>query len=133
MSKTLSDNDVRVLNELLRWYNQNRGILGNLFRRNPRHIGSGTQVRRAITTAAAGAAQTIVCNLYDSSGIEQTTGDEAGITVYCIVTGSANLNEAIPALADDTDIFIVQLPYDNAGTVEQRWYCIQIFQSMGIC
>lgn len=133
MSKTLSDNDVRVLNELLRWYRQNKGILGNLYRRNPRLFGSGTQVRRAITTAAAGATETIVCNIYDSSGVEQTTGNEAAITVYCSITGSANLDGAIPALEDDMDIFVIQLPYDNAGVVEQRWYCTQIFQSMDNC
>ena len=89
-----------------------------------------TEIRRAITTAAAGASATITANLYDSSGVEQTTGDEAGITVYCTVTGSANLNAAIPLLANDTDIFVTQLPYDSTTN---RWYCTQIFQKMDIC
>ena len=91
------------------------------------------RVRRAITTEAAGAAVTITANLYGTDGIEQETGDEAGVTVYCTVTGGANLNEAIPALVNDADIFVVKLPYDNAGDVEYRWYCLQVFQSMDNC
>ena len=91
-------------------------------------------VRRAITTAAAGAAATIVCNLYDSNGVEVTAGDEFEVTVYCEITGTdTTLDEAIPALEDDMDIWIQQSNYDNEGTPELRWYCIQIFQKMDIC
>ncbi len=87
-------------------------------------------IRRARTTAAAGAAATIVCSLYDSNGVEQTSGDEFEVTVYCTVTGSANLNEAIPALENDMDIFVTLQPYN---TTTWRWYCVQIFQSMDNC
>ena len=82
---------------------------------------AGTQVRRARTTAAAGSGTTITANLYDDAGVEQTTGDEAGITVECTV---------VPVLADDTNIFVVQLPYSS--TVD-KWYCLTPFQSLDVC
>ena len=102
-----------------------------------REIFPHTQLRRAITTAAAGATATITVNLYDSSGVEQTTGDESGITVYCSISGdtsySSPLNAAIPLLTDNTDIFVMKLPLYNLGTPESAWFCTQIFQKMDLC
>ena len=95
--------------------------------------GGGT-VRRAITTTAAGASTTITANLYDSNGSEQTTGDESGITVYFSIVsstgGGGNLNACLPQLKDDTDIFIVSLPYDSSNN---RWYYIGTVQSLDTC
>ena len=87
---------------------------------------TGSPVRRAKTTAAAGAATTITANLYDNDGeTEITSGLGAGITVYCTVTGSANLNAAIPMLENDMDIPV----YNICG----KWYCSWGFQKMDIC
>lgn len=88
-------------------------------------------VRRAITTAAAGSGNTITANLYDSSGIEQTEGDESNITVYCTILGGSALNSALPYLQDNTDIFVTKLPFSET---EQRWYLIGApFQNWDIC
>ncbi len=88
----------------------------------------GNIVRRAITTAAAGAATTITANLYDEDGAEQTTGDESGLTIYCSVIGGGNLNAAIPRLEDNDDIWVAKLPYSSEA---DRWYCLKPFQAIG--
>lgn len=89
----------------------------------------GTQVRRAITTQAAPAQIYITANLYsESTGLEQTTGDESGISVYCSTMG-ANLDVCIPRLKDNTDIWVAQFNYNVSGTPTARWYMIgQVFQ-----
>ena len=89
------------------------------------------QVRRAKTTQAAPAGTTITANLYDFNGVEQTIGDESGITVYCtVVDGSANLNAALPRLRDNEDLFVAYLPYSSTA---YRWYCLQLFQPSEDC
>uniref|UniRef100_A0A6H1ZN82 Uncharacterized protein n=1 Tax=viral metagenome TaxID=1070528 RepID=A0A6H1ZN82_9ZZZZ len=88
------------------------------------------KIRRAITTAAAGAGATITANLYNSAGVEQTTGDESGITVYCSICGGTALNAALPLLEDNDDIFIISLPYSAEA---DRWYCISLFFNVDIC
>lgn len=99
-----------------------------------RHPPPSVPVRRAITTAAAGAGNTITVNLYDSNGIEQTSGDESNITVYCTIVGGSALNTAIPRLENDTPIEVIQHPYWNEGIVEQRWYCAGLpFQASEVC
>lgn len=90
-------------------------------------------VRRAITTEAAPAATNITCNLYDSSGQEITSGEGSAIEVYCSVIGGGNLSAAVPRLEDNDDLFIVQLPYNNGGTAESRWYCLSLFQASQDC
>lgn len=141
-------NAIRKLNELIRVVNSLNKIAGDNFVKVNR-TGSGvtiglnwpevlskipssvtTTIRRAITTAAAGAGSTITANLYNSAGVEQTTGSESGITVYCTICGGTALNSAIPYLENDDDIFVVKLPYSST---EQRWYCLQIFQTLGTC
>jgi hypothetical protein len=86
---------------------------------------TGGLVRMARTTAAAGATQTISCNLISSLGTEITSGLGSGITVYCKVCGGGNLNAAIPRLADDDYIFVVNLQ----GT----WYCTTVFNTSQDC
>lgn len=95
--------------------------------------GGGKDIRRAKLTANAGSGNTITANLYNSAGVEQTSGDESGITVYCTIVGGTALNVAVPVIGDNQDIFVVKLPYDNSGTVEQRWYCTTIFQTEPAC
>lgn len=91
--------------------------------------GVGTQVRRAITTQAAPAQTYITANLYsESTGLEQTSGAESGLSIYCSTMG-ANLDVCIPRLKDNTDIWVAQFNYDNGGTATARWYMIgQVFQ-----
>lgn len=132
------------VNQLIDWANRTKGSLGlgglnntntaggvvqtvsiNQIRpqisKTYRQTGIGVN-RRARTTAAAGAATTIVCNLYDQNGVEQLTGDESGITVYCFVSdGSANLNAAVPRLRDNEDVIVTLLPFSPS---ENRWYMV---------
>lgn len=86
-------------------------------------------LRRAITTQTAPADTKITANLYDNRGKEITSGKGAGINVYCLISGGGNLNEAIRLLADNTNIIVVKLPYDNEGTPEDRWWCVEGFQT----
>lgn len=88
--------------------------------------------RRAKVTQDATAAQSITANLYhEITGIEQTTGDGAGITVYCSITpGSGGLAVAEPRLTKGTDIFVKLLPY---GSGDNRWYCTTVFQTVEPC
>lgn len=81
--------------------------------------------RRARTTAAAGAATTIVCNLISNEGTELTSGLGSGITVNCNISGSGNLNAAMPYLNDD-DYLSVEW---QAG----KWYCTTVFWKADIC
>jgi len=89
-------------------------------------VSGGGQVRLARTRAAAGAAQTIACNLVNNSGSE-LTGAELGsnITVYCRVCGGGNLNAAIPRLADEDYIFVTN--------INGAWWCTTVFQTSEDC
>jgi hypothetical protein len=87
--------------------------------------------RRARTKAAAGSGSTIVCNLYDLNGVEQTTGDESGITVYCDIINTTDLNLAVPRLPNNFDITIELHPHN---ATEDRWRCTTaIFQKSKDC
>lgn len=126
----ISSNDAQRLQNMLRWFEH--GGRHPKYRRRGGVSGGGTkQVRRVISTEAATNNNHITCNLYNSNGVEQTSGDESGIEVYCSICGGSALDEAIPRLQDNKDLFVVKLPYDNAGTPEDRWYCIStIFQTI---
>jgi len=96
--------------------------------------GSGSgEIRRAKLTASAGATATITANLYNSAGVEQTTGDEAGVTVYCDIHGGTVLNAAIPRLATGEIIKVAKLPFLNGTILEQRWTCLTEFQASIDC
>lgn len=130
----LSDKDVRTLKNIRKWYDRNKNMFGNTFRRNPRITGGGdSSIRRAKLTADAGATATITANLYSTAGIEQTTGDEAGVTVYFRVHPAANMNAALPLLSSGEEINVVKLPYLNGETLEYRWYCTSDFWAADIC
>ncbi len=81
-------------------------------------------VRRARTTEAATANKQITCNIYDHNGIEATEGDEFNVEVHGLfVDAGTAFNSSIGRLRNDEDIAVALLPFDNAGTVEYRWYC----------
>jgi hypothetical protein len=86
---------------------------------------AGSPIRRARTTAAAGAAATIVCNLLDSDDVEITSGDEANVTVYCDICGGGNLDNAWPHLANDQDIVVFKH--------NDKWRCLWGFQKVSVC
>jgi len=88
-------------------------------------IRTGSLVRRAITTQAAPADTKITANLYDLSDTEITEGADSGIDVYCDITGSANLNAALPYLADNQDITVYYK--------QEKWWCTTIFRIADIC
>ena len=89
-----------------------------------------TQVRRAITTEAAPAAQTITANLYDLDGVEQTSGDESGVSVTGIFIGGGFFSSSVPRLAENDDLFVVKL---KNGSGVDTWYCITLFQAARVC
>jgi len=92
------------------------------------------RIRRAVATANAGSGSTITCNLYnDDTGEAQSSGDEAGITVYCTICGGSNLNEAVPRLAAGSDLFVTYLPYYSGGSTSYRWYCTTVFNASMDC
>lgn len=78
-------------------------------------------LRRARTTQDAPGGLTITCNLYDFNGVEQTTGDESGITVYCSIAGGNDLDEAVARLEEDLDVVVAHLPFSST---EYRWYMV---------
>lgn len=86
---------------------------------------AGSKIRRARTTAAAGAAATIICNLLDSNDVEITSGDEFNVTVYCDICGGNSLNAASPLLADDD--------YIDVFKHNDKWRCPTTFQAFEIC
>lgn len=85
----------------------------------------GAQVRMARTTEAAPAAQNITCNLMGGDGTEISSGVGSAIEVYCKVCGGGNLNSAIPRLANNDYIFVVNL--------RGVWYCTTVFQTSENC
>jgi hypothetical protein len=100
-------------------------------------------VRRAKLTAPAGDGNTITANLYDADGIEQTSGDEAGVTVYCNINKQqpspfgTHLSSCIPRLYSGEEITVIKLPCriedeNHLGTyiTVYRWYCTTVFQIM---
>jgi hypothetical protein len=81
--------------------------------------------RRARTTAAAGAATTIVCNLIDNEGNEIAAGLGSGITVNCEVSPSGNINDALPCFANDDYLF--------AEWIAGKWYYAAALGKVDIC
>ena len=90
-------------------------------------------IKRARLNASAGSYNYITANLIDETGNEITSGYGYNITVYCSIMGGTALNAASPRLVDDGYIFVVQLPYDNTGTLQYNWYCTTIFQATQDC
>ncbi len=96
--------------------------------------GGGGGVRRAVVTANAGSGSTITCNLYkEDTGEAQATGDETGLTVYCMICGGSHLNQAVPRLVQGCDIFVIEMPYYSKGTTTYRWYCTTVFNASMDC
>lgn len=102
----------------------------------------GIEIRRAKLTASAGSGNTITANPYINGILyDGVSGDPCHwpyvtpeITVHCnIAGGGTNLNEAVPRLVEGDEILVVLLPYCNAGTIEDRWYCLTLFQNSIDC
>ena len=82
--------------------------------------------RYARTNAAAGAATFVTCNLYLNNGVEAAEGQLGyNITVYGNVTGGNNLDHALPYLANDTNISV--LNYHG------KWWFVQSFPYVDLC
>ena len=81
----------------------------------------GGFMRLAQTTAAAGAATTITCNLIGYDGNEITSGLGSGITVNCRIVGGGNLNNATPRLTDDYVLAVVN--------IRGEWWAVNDFQA----
>ncbi len=95
-----------------------------------------TNIRRAKLTTSAGTGNTITANLYDADGIEQTSGDEAGVTVYCNINKQqpspfgTHLSSCIPRLYSGQEITVIKLPCRVDNQTVYRWYCTTVFQIM---
>lgn len=90
--------------------------------------------RRAILTADAGSGSTITANLFHiKTGVEQTSGDESGITVYFNLSRSVDLNTCAPLLEIDNIVTVSISNFDNAGTPEPRWTCVQTMAGFEEC
>jgi hypothetical protein len=127
---SLNNEGFKQLKEMYRWYRLVKDRAYPLSRRQPKGLQSAaTYIRRAKVTAAAGEGNTITANLYDSAGIEQTEGEEAGITVYCNIIGETDLNLASPALIEGSEIEVRRITFDNEGTPETRWQCTALFMA----
>jgi len=85
-------------------------------------------VVRASCTAGAGDYSYIAATLYKSDG---TVGE--AITVYCNISNETKLNASTPRLEIGDDIFVTKSNYDNAGTPEERYYCVSNFQATENC
>ncbi len=90
-------------------------------------------VKRAITSEDAPASDTITANLYTSKGIEADSGTGFAVNVHCFISGGTDLNSAIPRLEEDDDLIVAKLPFDSAGTLIKRWYCLSVFQASEDC
>jgi len=85
-------------------------------------------VRRAVTKENAPSDNTIICNLYNSDGVEITTGTDGvdyNIPVTCNISGGSALNEAVPRLESGDSLFVAKV----AGVS----YCVSNFQASEDC
>jgi len=90
---------------------------------NDRWVGvpvAGAVVRRAITTQDAPADTKITANLYDNTDTEIESGLGSAIDVYCEIVGGGNLEDAVPLLKDDQDIFVIN--------IQGKWWCTALFE-----
>lgn len=90
-----------------------------------------TDIRRAKIVEDAPHDNVILANIFNIQGIEATEGDEYYVEIYCHIsgfTGAGYLDEAVSRLVTGNIINVEKLPYNNEGTVEQRWYAQDTFQ-----
>ena len=134
----LSDSAWAKFVELWRWYQRVKHLIKPQQRR--RQIisagGGSGEIRRAKCTAAAGTGVTIEANLFHpTTGVEQTTGDESAITVYCNMSPytTANLSDGSRLLGIGDNIFVTKSVYDNSGTPVTRWYEVGGFDVFEEC
>ena len=118
MPKVLSDRDAAELEAMLRWWRSNTDTR---YQRRRKHGGGGTRLHKAYAKTAAGAGSTIVCYRGSDS---HDPDDEITVTIE-IADGGANLNEALPRLADGTMITV----WADGDT----WRSVMTFQASGDC
>ena len=85
-------------------------------------------VTRATCTQDAQATNQITANLFKSDGTEGTA-----ITVFCNISNGSALNEAVPRLEDNDEIFVTQSVFDDGGSPVTRYYCVSNFQASENC
>jgi hypothetical protein len=85
-------------------------------------------ISRATCTENAPGDNTIAANLINADGTE---GD--AVSVFCNISNGSALDEAVPRLEDNDEIFVTQSVFDNAGTPVFRWYCVTNFQASEDC
>jgi len=128
--------------EMWRWYQRVKHLIKPQQRR--RQIisagdgGSGDLRRAKVLSPGAGSGSTITANLlHRSTGVEQTTGDEAGVTVYCNISDPSGTGLGLnycSRLLDTGDILeVIKHKYDNSGTPEDRWYSVEGFHAFKYC
>lgn len=98
----------------------------------PERSAGGIGIYRAKCTESAGTGNSITANII-INGTEQTTGDYAGVEIVCNLSGTTNLNECSRRLADDDELLVCKLSYNNSGTIEQKWYALEGFQATVDC
>lgn len=88
---------------------------------------------RAVCKENAGEDNIIHVNLYDSSGIEITTGTEGidyNIPICCKTSPPENaLNACSRRLATNDEIQVYQETFDDEGTPTKRWTAVEGFMS----
>ena len=83
-------------------------------------------VRIVKAAADAGATKTLLCNIILANGTEAVEGELGyNITVNAKTNESANLNAAVPRIADDDELFAVN--------IEGKWWFDQLFQASDDC
>jgi len=89
-------------------------------------------MRRAEVVENAPHDNIILANIYNLQGIEAIEGSDGyHAEIHCHIsgwTGAGYLNESIRRLVTGDIINVEKLPFNNEGTVEQRWYAQEGFQ-----
>ncbi len=108
-----------------------QGIIDSSGIHNRRSVAGAAEestVRRAITREAATAESYILCNLYDSQGVEIESGAESNIAVHCSIVGDVGMNSAIPTFPDNKDLYVAQFPVSSGDSVVRQWHCLTVLQ-----
>ena len=93
---------------------------------------SGTLILSSITGTFSDN-ETITGSSGGSATADGTQYEADPVDVYFNISGGSDLNEALPRLAEDDEIFVVESVFDNSGTPVTRWYCVSNFQTTEDC
>jgi hypothetical protein len=127
----LSARDVKRLQDMLLWYDNNKHQRSRT-RRRTRQTPATNIPRRSVIKYTTD--YTIFVNLYDGQGIEQTDSEtESLIEVYPQISGVGDMDGVSRKLAYESDIWVIRGVYNNGGTPEFRWFTLEGFQTYEIC